>query len=56
MNVQVVVYDSVLVLVTLSADVVSLGNKVAVWLVKELWMVKFVDKVPPVAPGLPVSD
>lgn len=55
-KVIVVVYDSVLVLVTFCADKVSLGARVEPWLVKELWTVKFNDTVPPVVPCGPVSD
>lgn len=44
-NVRVDVHDSVLVLVTLAADEVSLSEKLGSRLVKVLWTVKFSDRV-----------
>lgn len=45
-NVRVDVHDSVLVLVTLAVDEVSLSEKLGSRLVKVLWTVKFNDTVP----------
>lgn len=54
-NVRVDVHDSVLVLVTLAADEVSLSEKLGSRLVKVLWTVKFKDRVPVVEPDMLVS-
>lgn len=44
-NVRIDVHDSVLVLVTLAVDEVSLREKLGSRLVKVLWTVKFSDRV-----------
>lgn len=50
-KVRVDVYDSVLVLVILGEDEDSLSEKVGIWLVNELWRVKFIDTMLLVGPG-----